>query len=82
MLRRGEKVGGTGEVKRVSIAEDRINTVDLRRLQEDILNQIRNRAAFPLRKVSTSRKYLQEDCVEGEFERNFVHIRVWASIFC
>ncbi|KAM7542467.1 hypothetical protein Aperf_G00000001520 [Anoplocephala perfoliata] len=48
MLRRGG--GERGSSKKVSIVENEVD-VNLRRLQEDILKQIRNRSAFPLRKV-------------------------------
>lgn len=70
MLKRTERTsagGGTGaasgEIKRVSIAENHLN-IDLRQAQEDILSQIRNRDAFPLRKVSRSHRYLQEESKE------------------
>nr|CDS30350.1 Mitochondrial inner membrane translocase complex subunit Tim21 [Hymenolepis microstoma] len=48
MLRRTG--GERGSSKKVSIVENQMD-VDLRRIQEDILTQIRNRSAFPLRRV-------------------------------
>ncbi|VDD81367.1 unnamed protein product [Mesocestoides corti] len=61
MLRRGG--ADRGSCKKVSIAENGMGC-ELRRLQEDILAQIRNRSAFPLRKVPTNSR--QHESREGK----------------
>ena len=57
MLRRAG--GERGSCKKVSIVENPINS-DIRRLQADILAEIRNRSAFPLRKVASKEDEKQE----------------------
>ena len=61
MLRRTG--GERGSCKKVSIVENTMNS-DIRRLQADILAEIRNRSAFPLRKVA-NKDYNQQDSSLG-----------------
>ncbi|VDK41498.1 unnamed protein product [Taenia asiatica] len=57
MLRRAG--GERGSFKKVSIVENQMDG-NLRRLQENILAEIRNRSAFPLRKVAKDTQQQQE----------------------
>lgn len=57
MLRRAGSERGS--FKKVSIVEKQIDG-NLRRLQENILAEIRNRSAFPLRKVTKDTQQQQE----------------------